>query len=76
MFMGLRRDLNPPQAVSVSISHYWEIESTAAYTDQAILRRPLISISDILMYIIVRSKQSTCCILVVIFRYFEAETAN
>ena len=36
---GLRRDLNPPQAVSVLIEYL--IQSTAAYTDQAILRRPL-----------------------------------
>jgi hypothetical protein len=56
MLIGLRRDLNPPQAVSVSSKPFWEIESTAAYTDQAILRRPLISNSDILAYIIVRNK--------------------
>jgi hypothetical protein len=41
--MGLRRDLNPPQAVSAGrsmIESFMVPASTAAYTDQAILRRP------------------------------------
>gem|GEM_PF-2896454 len=37
MIWGLRRDLNPPQAVS---AQNFEKLSTAAYTNQAILRRP------------------------------------
>gem|GEM_PF-5991372 len=38
---GLRRDLNPPRAVSSKISKLSTlILTTAAYTHQAILRRP------------------------------------
>ena len=47
---GLRRDLNPPQAVSVFILR--GIKSTAAYTNQAILRRPrnLKNFNQLLIY--------------------------
>ena len=49
---GLRRDLNPPQAVSAE--KFLEKPATAAYTDQAILRRPPENLQRV-QYIIVRS---------------------
>jgi hypothetical protein len=49
-WQGLRRDLNPPQAVSFNSYFKNSQSSTAAYTNQAILRRPTSSSAKITVY--------------------------